>query len=67
MDDLRAVLDVTGVDRAVLFGTAEAAAMCMLFAATYPDRTLGLALFGPPSRTSWRGRVCGSRNAARRR
>ncbi len=50
MDDLRAVLDAAEVDRAVLFGTAEAAAMCMLFAATYPDRTLGLALFGPFAR-----------------
>jgi pimeloyl-ACP methyl ester carboxylesterase len=50
MDDLRAVLDATEVERAVLFGTAEAAAMCMLFAATYPDRTLGLALFGPFAR-----------------
>jgi class 3 adenylate cyclase/alpha-beta hydrolase superfamily lysophospholipase len=47
MDDLRAVLDAAEVDRAVLFGTAEAAAMCMLFAATYPDRVLGLALFTP--------------------
>ena len=53
MDDLRAVLDATDVDRAVLFGTAEAAAMCMLFAATYPDRTLGLALFGPFARGTW--------------
>ena len=53
MDDLRAVLDATEVDRAVLFGTAEAAAMCMLFAATYPDRTLGLALFGPFARGTW--------------
>jgi class 3 adenylate cyclase/pimeloyl-ACP methyl ester carboxylesterase len=53
MDDLRAVLDATEVDRAVLFGTAEAAAMCMLFAATYPDRTLGLALFDPFARGTW--------------
>ena len=53
MDDLRAVLDATETDRAVLFGTAEAAAMCMLFAATYPDRTLGLALFGPFARGTW--------------
>ena len=53
MDDLRAVLDATEVERAVLFGTAEAAAMCMLFAATYPDRTLGLALFGPFARGTW--------------
>ncbi len=53
MDDLRAVLDAAGSDRAVLFGTAEAGAMCMLFAATYPDRTLGLALFSPFARGTW--------------
>jgi class 3 adenylate cyclase/pimeloyl-ACP methyl ester carboxylesterase len=53
MDDLRAVLDASQADRAVLFGTAEAAAMCMLFAATYPDRTLGLALFSPFARGTW--------------
>lgn len=53
MDDLRAVLDAAESDRAVLFGTAEAAAMCMLFAATYPDRTLGLALFSPSATGTW--------------
>ena len=36
MDDLRAVLDAVESERAVLFGTFEAASMCMLFAATYP-------------------------------
>jgi class 3 adenylate cyclase/alpha-beta hydrolase superfamily lysophospholipase len=53
MDDLRAVLDAAHSERAVLFGTAEAAAMCMLFAATYPDRTLGLALFAPFAKGTW--------------
>ena len=53
MDDLRAVLDAAESERAVLFGTAEAAAMCTLFAATYPDRTLGLALFAPFAKGTW--------------
>lgn len=53
MDDLRAVLDAAESDRAVLLGTAEAAAMCVLFAATYPDRTLGLALVFPFARGTW--------------
>jgi class 3 adenylate cyclase len=53
MDDLRAVLDAVGSERAVLFGTFEAASMCMLFAATYPERTLGLALYNPVARGSW--------------
>jgi class 3 adenylate cyclase len=47
MDDLRAVLDAVGSESAVLFGTFEAASMCMLFAATYPERTLGLVLYNP--------------------
>jgi pimeloyl-ACP methyl ester carboxylesterase len=53
MDDLRSVLDAAESDRAVLLGTAEAAAMCMLFGATYPDRTLGLALVFPFARGTW--------------
>jgi pimeloyl-ACP methyl ester carboxylesterase len=53
MDDLRAVLDAVGSERAVLFGTFEAASMCMLFAATYPERTSGLALYNPVARGSW--------------
>jgi class 3 adenylate cyclase len=40
MDDLRAVLDAAGSERAVLFATFEAASMCLLFAATYPERVL---------------------------
>lgn len=47
MDDLRAVLDAAGSERAVLFGSAEAGSMCLLFAATYPERTLGLVLCNP--------------------
>jgi class 3 adenylate cyclase len=53
MDDLRAVLDAVGSEKAVLFGTFEAASMCMLFAATYPERTSGLALYNPVARGSW--------------
>ena len=53
MDGLRAVLDAAKSERAVLLGTAEAAAMCMLFAATYPDRTLGLALVFPFAKGTW--------------
>ena len=53
MDDVRAVLDAVGSQRAVLFGTVEAASMCALFAATYPERTLGLVLHGPIARGTW--------------
>jgi class 3 adenylate cyclase/alpha-beta hydrolase superfamily lysophospholipase len=47
MDDLRAVMDAAGSKRAVLVATFEAASMAMLFAATYPERVAGLALYNP--------------------
>jgi class 3 adenylate cyclase/pimeloyl-ACP methyl ester carboxylesterase len=50
MDDLRAVLDAAGSERAVLFGTFEAASMCLLFAATYPERALALVVYNPVAR-----------------
>ncbi len=53
MDDLRAVLDAVDSERAVLFGTFEAASMCLLFAATYPERTLALVLYNPVARGTW--------------
>ena len=37
MDDLRAVMDAVGLDRAALLGISEGGAMCTLFAATYPN------------------------------
>ena len=46
MDDLRAVMDAVGSRRAVLYGVSEGGPMAMLFAATYPDRTIGLAVYG---------------------
>ena len=46
MDDVRAVMDAAGSERAVLFGYSEGGPMSALFAATYPDRTLGLVLYG---------------------
>ena len=53
MDDLRAVMDAAGSDRAVLLGTFEAGAMSILFAATYPERTAGLALYNPVVKGMW--------------
>jgi pimeloyl-ACP methyl ester carboxylesterase len=44
--DLVAVLDAAGSNRAVLFGVSDAAATCCLFAASHPERTLALVLFG---------------------
>ncbi|MGH2490435.1 MAG: adenylate/guanylate cyclase domain-containing protein [Candidatus Limnocylindria bacterium] len=46
MDDVRAVMDAAGSERAALFGHSEGAGMCILFAATYPDRTRALITYG---------------------
>ena len=46
MDDVRAVMDAAGSESAYLFGHSEGSAMSALFAATYPERTDGLVLFG---------------------
>ena len=39
MDDVRAVMDAVGSQRAALLGVSEGGSMSALFAATYPDRT----------------------------
>jgi pimeloyl-ACP methyl ester carboxylesterase len=46
MDDVRAVMDAAGSERAALFGYSEGGPMCALFAATYPERTTALVLYG---------------------
>jgi pimeloyl-ACP methyl ester carboxylesterase/DNA-binding CsgD family transcriptional regulator len=46
MDDVRAVLDAASVRRAVVFGASEGVSLSILFAATYPERTLGLVAYG---------------------
>jgi len=46
MDDVRAVMDAAGSEEAALFGYSEGGPMATLFAATYPERTRALALYG---------------------
>jgi class 3 adenylate cyclase len=46
MDDVRAVMDAIGSQRAVIVGFSEGSAMSVLFAATYPERAVQLILFG---------------------
>jgi len=46
MDDVRAVMDAVGSENAVLFGVSEGGPMCAVFAATYPERTKGVIMFG---------------------
>ena len=45
-DDVRAVMDAVGLERAAIFGVSEGGSMSALFAATYPERTNALVLFG---------------------
>jgi class 3 adenylate cyclase len=46
MDDVRAVMDAVGSKEASLFGYSEGGPMCLLFAATYPERSTSLCLYG---------------------
>src|SRR5207253_1804602 len=50
MDDVRAVMDAAGSERAALVGVSEGGSMCALFAATYPERTAALVLLGAVAR-----------------
>ena len=50
MDDVRAVLDATGSERAALLGVSEGGPLSMLFAATYPERTRRCCSSAPRSR-----------------
>jgi class 3 adenylate cyclase len=52
MDDVRAVMDAAGSERAALFGMSEGAMMCMLFAAAHPERTSALVLWGAMARST---------------
>jgi pimeloyl-ACP methyl ester carboxylesterase/class 3 adenylate cyclase len=47
VDDLRAVMDATESERAVLFGFEDGGMLAGMFAATHPDRTIALVLFAP--------------------
>jgi pimeloyl-ACP methyl ester carboxylesterase len=46
MDDLRAVMDAVGIERANLFGISEGGSLATLFAASHPERTQSLVLYG---------------------
>src|ERR671931_72720 len=46
MDDVRAVMDAAGSERAALLGVSEGAPLSLLFAASHPERTLALIFAG---------------------
>ncbi len=50
MEDVHAVLDAVGSERAVLCGVSEGGPMCSLFAATYPEKTVALVMIGTYAR-----------------
>jgi class 3 adenylate cyclase/alpha-beta hydrolase superfamily lysophospholipase len=74
MDDVRAVMDAAGSERAVLWTAHEGSRTALLFAATYPERTAGLVLLEPsvrgtgssdypwaPNEEEWRRRLASVR------
>jgi class 3 adenylate cyclase len=50
MEDLRVVIDSAEFKRPVLFGGSDAGCICALLAATHPDRTSALIVYGPEAR-----------------
>jgi pimeloyl-ACP methyl ester carboxylesterase/class 3 adenylate cyclase len=52
MDDVRAVMDAAGSERAALLGISEGGPMSLLFAATHPERATALVLYGAMARTT---------------
>jgi len=53
MDDVRAVLDAVGSERAALCGVSEGGPMSALFAATYPEKTAALVMIGTYAKRVW--------------
>ena len=53
MDDVLAVMDAAGSERAALFGVSEGGAMSALFAASYPRRTTALVIYGSYAKRIW--------------
>ena len=52
MDDVRAVMDAAGSERAALFGVSEGGPMCAALRGDLPERTSALILYGvlsPPA------------------
>jgi len=53
MDDVRAVMAAAGSEQAVILGMSEGVPMALLFAATYPQLTSALVLYGGMARSTW--------------
>ena len=53
MEDVRTVMEAAGSERAVLLGVSEGVPMSILFAATHPELTTALVLYGGMARSTW--------------
>jgi class 3 adenylate cyclase len=53
MDDVRAVMEAAGSEHAAVLGVSEGVPMSILFAATHPELTTGLVLYGGMARSTW--------------
>lgn len=53
MHDVQAILDAAGCDKAALFGVSEGGPMSLMFAASHPERTSALVLYGSYAKRSW--------------
>ena len=53
IDDVLAVMDAVGSERAAICASIEGGPMAALFAATHPERTGALVLFGTFARSTW--------------
>ena len=53
MDDVLAVMDAAGSERAAICGTLEGGPMAALFAATFPERVSALVMYATFARATW--------------
>lgn len=53
MDDIRAVMDEVGIERAALVGDEDGSTLCVMFAASYPSRVLAAVLHASSARGAW--------------
>jgi class 3 adenylate cyclase/pimeloyl-ACP methyl ester carboxylesterase len=52
VDDVKAILDAVGAERASFFGTSEGGSISIMFASMYPERVRSLVLYGTAGRYS---------------
>jgi pimeloyl-ACP methyl ester carboxylesterase len=53
MDDVRVVMDAAAMAKAAILGMSEGVPMSLLFAASHPERTSALVLWGGMARMTW--------------